>query len=78
LTKLEKAEKFSAEKFAEFAKYHQGMLYPAFQLQYMLQGKVLGHSFWSKCSDRRIELSKGKYIALKNLMELVSILSLFL
>jgi hypothetical protein len=47
------------------------MLYPAFQLQYMLQGKVLGHAFWSHCSNRRIELSKGKYVALRDLMELV-------
>lgn len=69
LKQIEKHGTFNVGKFAEFAKYHQGMLFPAFQLQYMLQGKILGHSFWSKCSDRRIELSKGKYISLRELME---------
>jgi hypothetical protein len=75
LKQIEKNSTFNVEKFAEFAKYHQGMLYPAFQLQYMLQGKILGHKFWTKCSNRRIELAKGKYIALKDLMELVSFTS---
>jgi hypothetical protein len=78
LKQIEKNSTFNVEKFAEFAKYHQGMLYPAFQLQYMLQGKILGHKFWTKCSNRRIELAKGKYIALKDLMELVSFTSAFL
>lgn len=70
LKQIEKHDTFNVEKFAEFAKYHQGLLFPAFQLQHMLQGKILGHSFWGKCSNRRIELSKGKYISLRELMEL--------
>jgi hypothetical protein len=77
LKQIEKNSTFNVEKFADFAKYHQGMLYPAFQLQYMLQGKILGHKFWTRCSERRIELAKGKYIALKDLMELVSFPSFY-
>lgn len=69
---MEKNGTFNVERFAEFAKTHQNMLFPAFTLQNMLQEKVLGRSFWGKCSERRIELSKGKYISLRELMELVS------
>lgn len=71
LEKIERNGTFNVEKFAEFAQYHQALLFPAFQLQHMLQEKVLGVNFWRKCSERRIQITKGKYVALKDLMYLV-------
>jgi hypothetical protein len=69
--KIEKGGSFTIQKFVEFAKYHQNMLFPAFQLQLNLQTKVIGTKFWKKCSQRRIEISKGKFVTLVQLMELV-------
>jgi hypothetical protein len=38
------------------------LLYPAFQVQRKLQKKIMGKGFWAKQSDRRIEISKGKFV----------------
>ena len=69
--KIEKGGKFDLQKFVEFAKYHQNLLFPAFQLQFNLQTKVIGVKFWQKCSERRFEMTKGKYVSLVDIMALV-------
>lgn len=75
LHKVEAKGPFTIEKFTKFARTHQEMLFPAFQLQLHLQEKVCGRSFWSRCSNRRVELSKGKFVTMGELMELVSLIS---
>lgn len=62
---------FTVEKFTKFAKTHQNMLFPAFQLQLHLQNRIMGQRFWERCSNRRIELSKGKFVTIAELMQLV-------
>ena len=47
-------------------------MFPVFKLQNHLQERVLGIRFWEKASERRIQLSKGKYVKLSELMRLVS------
>ena len=42
-----------------------------FNLQQDLQQKILGASFWRRCSRRRVEISQGKYITVEALMEKV-------
>jgi hypothetical protein len=44
-----------------------------FKLQHHLQESVLGVSFWERASERRIELSHGKYVSLSDLMLLVPV-----
>jgi deoxyinosine 3'endonuclease (endonuclease V) len=58
----------------KFAKNHQNLLYPVFKLQHHLQENVLGANFWIKASQRRVQLSKGKYVTLEELMQLVRLL----
>lgn len=71
LKKIEREGNFNTKKFSEFAKSHQNMLFPAFNLQLHLQNKVLGRSFWERCSKKRYELSKGKYITMAELLDMV-------
>lgn len=72
LKKIEKRTHLDAERFYEFCRYHQAMLFPAFQLQLRLQELIMGTSFWRKCTNRRVELSKGTYVTMGDLMEMVS------
>jgi hypothetical protein len=48
------------------------MLFPVFNLQHQLRCNVLGERFWDKASNRRLELSKGRYVTMSDLMLLVS------
>lgn len=63
---------FTLQRFSEFAKSHQQLLYPAFQIQMKMQDKIMGPSFWEKCTTRRVEWSKGRFITMAQMMELVS------
>ncbi len=62
----------SIEALKTFAKHHQALLYPVFKLQHHMQESVLGTGFWHKASDRRVELCKGKYVTMGDLLNLVS------
>lgn len=55
----------------EFGKHHQALLYPVFKLQHHMQENVLGVAFWRKASNRRVELCKGKYVTMSDLLYLV-------
>jgi hypothetical protein len=72
LKKIEKEGSFDINRFSKFARRHQHMLFPAFQMQLKLQERIMGSKFWEKCTERRVEWSKGKYISIAQLMELVS------
>lgn len=60
------------QAFKKFTKTHQAMLFPVFQLQSQLQRNVLGVAFWKRASGRRVELSKGNYVTMSALMQMVS------
>jgi len=62
----------SIEALKTFGKHHQALLYPVFKLQHHMQESVLGTGFWHKASDRRVELCKGKYVTMGDLLNLVS------
>lgn len=70
LHKVEAKGAFTIERFTKFVRTHQEMLFPAFQLQLHLQEKVCGRSFWKRCSNRRVELSSGKFVTMGDLMQL--------
>lgn len=50
---------------------YQSICRVQFNLQQELQQKILGASFWRRCSRRRVEISQGKYITVEALMEKV-------
>lgn len=58
------------DAFRHFARTHQALLFPAFLMQELLQKKVLGKKWWAANADRRIELSKGKFIPIAKFMEI--------
>lgn len=58
------------EQFREFCRNHQALLFPAARMQLYLQQKVLGRGFWHKNSQRRIKLSKGKFVPIGKLLEM--------
>jgi Ca2+-binding EF-hand superfamily protein len=70
LDQLNKQQPFTVDRFSKFCKHHHGMLFHAFQLQMKLRTRVCGDGFWERCSNRRIELCKGKFISMGEIMEL--------
>ena len=48
--------------FLQFTKRHPGLLFPAFNLQRLMQTKMCGLDFWERCTTRRNILSDGKYV----------------
>ena len=57
-------------QFQHFAERHQGMLWPAFQMQDALRRRVVGERFWRKRAESRIELCKGEYVPIDQLLQL--------
>jgi len=70
LKKLDGKKGLNIEVFRTFARTHRGLLFPAFKLQRQLQSAVLGEAFWETASNRRVQLSKGKYMKMADLMEI--------
>jgi Ca2+-binding EF-hand superfamily protein len=56
------------DTFRGFAGKHQALLYPAFEIQRVIQRRILGEEFWNLLSLRRIELSNGKYMPIGEFM----------
>ena len=71
LRKLDHTNGISVDVLKAFAKIHQTLLFPVFNLQRHLQEQVMGVSFWERASERRVQLSKGKYVTLGELMQMV-------
>lgn len=67
----ETGDGISIAALKEFAKHHQALLYPVFKLQHHMQEHVMGVAFWRKASNRRVELCKGKYVTMADLLYLV-------
>lgn len=71
LEKIDSSTGINLPAFKKFTKTHQGLLFPVFNLQHQLRTSVLGTSFWERASGRRVELSKGQYVTMSDLMLLV-------
>lgn len=69
---VNKGNEINLEVFLDFARLRQSLLFPAFEMQLALRTQILGVSFWEKTADRRVKLSKNKYITIQKLLELVS------
>jgi hypothetical protein len=72
LKKLDDKKGLNIEVFRTFCRTHRNLLFPAFKLQRQLQSAVLGEAFWETASNRRVQMSKGKYMKMADLMEIVS------
>lgn len=71
LRKIDGKTGMNLTSFKKFTQHHHGVMFPAFQLQHQLQRSVLGVGFWHRASERRVQLSKGKYVTLSELMRMV-------
>lgn len=58
--------------FMKYTAKHHSLLFPAFQMQLLLQTSIMGVNFWDKHGKRRIQLSKDKYIKIEDFIALVS------
>lgn len=56
--------------FREYCAKRPALLFPAFQMQYKLQKSSLGIYFWEKYSAIRMEISKGEYMSISQLINL--------
>jgi hypothetical protein len=72
---LDEIGDIDAEAFCKFAKNHNALLFPAFEMQTALQRSTLGTAFWQRNSERRIEISKGRFVPIGKLMELVRLVN---
>jgi len=70
---IELGEEITVTEFREFVRKYPALLFPAFQLQDMLQQKIMGADFWKVFSSRRMSLSGDKYIEIGEFMALVSV-----
>lgn len=59
----------NVDRYLEFARTHHSLLFPAFQLQTLLQKKIIGLAFWTHHSNKRIKLSNNKYMKIKDLLD---------
>jgi hypothetical protein len=77
MKELQAIGEIDLEIFLEFSRTHHSLLFPAFQMQLYLRKKVLGVYFWNSHCDRRIKISKNKYVKISDLLHLVSNCSIF-
>lgn len=60
------------ETFQTFTKFHQAVVYRTFNVQMKLRNTILGNEFWEMLSQRRVKLSKGRYMSMVTILMLVS------
>jgi phosphotransferase system HPr-like phosphotransfer protein len=60
----------NVDRFLLFIRDHHSLLFPAFQMQLALKKGILGVNFWESCAQRRVQLSKKKYVTIKQIIEL--------
>lgn len=58
--------------FRDFTKRHPALLFPAFEMQRVLQKHCLGAKFWKRITQKRIELSDGKFLSVGEIIELIN------
>ena len=57
-------------EFRQFSDSYPALLFPAFEVQMKIQDNILGREFWMHCSHRNIPLGSGKFINIRDLMDL--------
>lgn len=72
LKELESKGEVDLNRFLEFSRTHHSLLWPAFQMQLYLKKKMMGVRFWKSHAERRVKLSKNKYVKIKDLLVMVS------
>jgi len=60
----------SLDTFNTFAKDNPALLFPAFDMQRIIQKKILGPDFWNRHIDKRIELTEGSgnFVSVKQIL----------
>ena len=58
--------------FREFIRKHPALIFPAFEIQRLMQRKCLNLRFWRKISKRRIEISEDRYLSVSEIVELMN------
>jgi hypothetical protein len=61
------------DDFIVFVEHHHTLLFPVFEIQLTLRNRILGQGFWDEASKRRIQISKGKYLPVRDIIELESL-----
>jgi hypothetical protein len=64
------ADAVDIDAFRKFVKKHPALLFPAFDVQRKMQDHTLGQRFWGKLADKRLRLSSGQYVPIKEFMKL--------
>eukprot|EP01038_Epipyxis_sp_PR26KG_P012568 gene12568-16856_t len=59
---LNKIEVLNLEQFLAFSKFHEALLFPAFQVQSHLRDTIMGGNYWDKHVSRREHICKGRYV----------------
>jgi hypothetical protein len=70
LAELEAKGDVGLDQFLEFTRTHHSLLWPAFQMQLALKKKMIGIGFWQTHAERRVKLTKNKYVKIKDLLQL--------
>lgn len=60
------------EGFQKFARTHQLLFKPTFEIQSIMRQKICGNSFWNNLSHKRIRLAKNFVIPIKDFKELMN------
>lgn len=58
------------DSFRKFAKKHPALLFPAFEVQRKMQDHTMGQRYWASLANKRLKLSSGQYVPIKQYMEL--------
>ena len=67
-----KGNPINTTHFRDFALNHQALLYPAFVMQSALRRKILGSGFWERQTEKRMRITKGKYVPVRDFLVNVS------
>ena len=72
MQKVEKMgdKRIDVDAFRKFIDSYPALLFPAFEIQMKIQNGILGPEFWNHCSQRRVSITDGKYMQIRDLMEL--------
>jgi hypothetical protein len=68
----------SAEQFRPFCQHNKVLLMPLFAVQDKLRAAAMGRPFWKAMSERHVTLTSNRRVSLANLMNEVSVPSVFL
>mmetsp|Transcript_8863 Transcript_8863/g.13282 ORF Transcript_8863/g.13282 Transcript_8863/m.13282 type:complete len:447 (+) Transcript_8863:128-1468(+) len=59
------------EVFGEFIRKHPALVFPAFEIQRKIIKLCRGKRFWKNVAKRRVELSKGKFLSVGEIIKLL-------